>query len=114
VDLPYWSRPRFGTPGPAAAEKWDARPAFPVLHQAISFESLKGDIITTAKRKIEVFSAGCPACVDSIELVNRVACPSCEVSILDMNQDAVAQRAKELGIRSGPSFGVAGKNRNDA
>jgi hypothetical protein len=67
------------------------------------FDSLKGDIIMTTKRKVEVFSAGCPACVETIELVNRVACPSCEVSILDMNQPAVAQRAKELGIRSVPA-----------
>jgi hypothetical protein len=33
-----------------------------------------------AKRTIEVFSAGCPACEDTIALVNRVACPSCEVT----------------------------------
>jgi hypothetical protein len=57
----------------------------------------------TAKRKVEVFSAGCPACVETIELVNRVACPSCEVSFLDMSQAAVAQPAKELGIRSVPA-----------
>jgi glutaredoxin 3 len=37
-----------------------------------------------AKRKIEVFSAGCPACAETIELVNRAACPSCDISILDM------------------------------
>ena len=30
----------------------------------------------SAKRKIEVFSAGCPACEETIALVNRVACPS--------------------------------------
>ena len=61
------------------------------------------------KRKVEVFSAGCPACVETIELVNRVACPSCEVSILDMNQAAVAQRAKELGIRSVPAVVINDK-----
>ena len=63
----------------------------------------------TAKRKIEVFSAGCPACVETIELVNRVACPSCEVNILDMNQAGVAQRAKELGIRSVPAVVIDDK-----
>jgi len=73
------------------------------------FDSLKGDIIMTTKRKVEVFSAGCPACVETIELVNRVACPSCEVSILDMNQAAVAQRAKELGIRSVPAVVIDDK-----
>ena len=36
------------------------------------------------KRQIEVFIAGCPVCVDAISLVNRLACPSCEVTTLDM------------------------------
>lgn len=63
----------------------------------------------TAKRKIEVFSAGCPACADTIELVNRLACPSCEVSVLDMKQADVARRAKELGIRSVPAVVIDGK-----
>ena len=62
-----------------------------------------------SKRKIEVFSAGCPACAETIELVNRIACPSCEISVLDMNQGAVAQRAKELGIRSVPAVVIDDK-----
>ncbi len=63
----------------------------------------------SAKRKIEVFSAGCPACEETIELVNRVACPSCEVSVLDMNQPEVAERARSLGIRSVPAVAIDGK-----
>ncbi len=63
----------------------------------------------SAKRKIEVFSAGCPACEETIELVNRVACSSCEVSVLDMNQSEVAERAKSLGIRSVPAVVIDGK-----
>src|SRR5216684_387979 len=55
------------------------------------------------KRKIEVFSAGCPACQETVNLVQQVACPSCEVSILDMNDPSVAQLAKSLGIRSVPA-----------
>jgi len=31
------------------------------------------------KRQIEVFSAGCSVCDETVELVNRIACPSCEV-----------------------------------
>ncbi len=62
-----------------------------------------------AKRKIEVFSAGCLACEETIELVNRAACPSCEVSVLDMNDPQVAKRAKDLGIRSVPSVVIDGK-----
>lgn len=61
------------------------------------------------KRKIEVFSAGCPACQETIDLVNSVACPSCDVSVLDMNQADVANRAKALGIQSVPAVVVDGK-----
>lgn len=62
----------------------------------------------TAKRKIEVFSAGCALCQDTIDLVNRMACPACEISILDMGEAAVAARAKELGVGSVPAVAVDG------
>jgi len=62
-----------------------------------------------SKRKFEVFSAGCPLCEDTIALVNSVACPSCEVSILDMSDKSVAVRAKSLGIRSVPAVVIDGK-----
>jgi len=61
------------------------------------------------KRTIEVFSAGCPTCQETIDLVNQVACPSCEVSILDMTDPKVASRAKGLGIRSVPAVVIDGK-----
>jgi len=62
-----------------------------------------------AKRKVEVFSAGCPACEETVQLVNRIACPSCEVSVLDMKEPAVAKRAKSLGLRSVPAVVIDGK-----
>jgi glutaredoxin 3 len=61
------------------------------------------------KRTVEVFSAGCPACADTIQLVNSIACPSCEVTILDMKDPSVAQRAKQLGITRVPAVVVNGK-----
>ena len=61
-----------------------------------------------ATRKIEVFSAGCPACEEAIRLVNRMACPSCDVSVLDMGDPEVARRAKELGVRSVPAVVIDG------
>lgn len=61
------------------------------------------------KRKVEVFSAGCPACQDAVALVQRVACPSCEVSVLDMNDPNNSSRAKSLGIRSVPAVVIDGK-----
>jgi hypothetical protein len=38
-----------------------------------------------------------------IDLVNRVACSSCEVSVVDMNDAKVVRRAALLGIRSVPA-----------
>lgn len=62
-----------------------------------------------AKRKIEVFSAGCPTCEETIQLVRRIACPSCEITVLNMNEQATASRAKSLGIRSVPAIVINGK-----
>jgi glutaredoxin 3 len=62
-----------------------------------------------AKRKIEIFSAGCPACEETVKLVNTLACPSCDVSVLDMKKPDVAQRAKTLGIKSVPAVVIDGK-----
>ena len=62
-----------------------------------------------ATRKIEVFSAGCAVCEDTITLVNHIACPSCEVKILDMHQPEVAKKARQYGIRSVPAVVVDGK-----
>jgi glutaredoxin 3 len=63
----------------------------------------------TNKRKIEVFSAGCPVCEETLALVNRLACPSCEVSVLDIRRQEVASRAKEYGIRCVPAVVIDGK-----
>ena len=62
-----------------------------------------------AKRKVELFSAGCPACEETIQLVNRIACPSCEVTVLDMKDSSIASRAKSLGIRSVPAVVINSK-----
>jgi hypothetical protein len=60
------------------------------------------------KRTIEIFSAGCSACQETGELVNRIACPSCDVTVLDMHNPEVARRAKSLGIRSVPAVVING------
>lgn len=62
-----------------------------------------------AKRKIEVFSAGCPACEDTINLVNDLACESCEIVVLDMHDPKVAGRARSLGVRSVPAVAINGE-----
>lgn len=62
-----------------------------------------------AKRKVEVFSAGCVTCQEAIELVKQEACSSCEVIVHDMKDMQVVKRAKELGIRSVPAVVIDGK-----
>lgn len=60
------------------------------------------------KRKVEVFTAGCTCCDDAVELVRRIACSSCEISILDMKQEATARRAADLGVRRVPTVVIDG------
>ena len=62
-----------------------------------------------ATRKVEVFSAGCTVCEETVALINRIACPSCEVEILDMHKPEVAKRARAYGIRSVPAVTVDGR-----
>jgi hypothetical protein len=61
------------------------------------------------KRKIEIFSAGCPACQEAVKMVQNLACSDCELNILDMNDPGVANRAKGLGVRSVPAVAIDGK-----
>ena len=61
------------------------------------------------KRKIEVFSAGCAVCEAAVQTVNEMACDSCEVTVLDMSDPAVAGRAKSLGVQSVPAVVIDGK-----
>jgi len=63
----------------------------------------------TNRRRIEIFSAGCPACEAAIKLVNSIGCPSCEIEVLDMHKDAAAATAKQYGVRSVPAIAVDGK-----
>ncbi len=62
----------------------------------------------STKRKIEVFSAGCPICEGAIALINRIACSSCEITILDMHDPGVASKAQRYGVTSVPAVAVDG------
>lgn len=62
----------------------------------------------TTRRKIEVFSSGCPVCEETISLVKGLACSSCDVVVLDMHDVAVAKRANGIGVRTVPAVAVDG------
>lgn len=60
------------------------------------------------KRIVEVFTAGCPVCDETVEMIRRMACETCEMDVLDLKEEAVARRVEELGIRSVPAVAIDG------
>ena len=61
------------------------------------------------KRKVEIFSAGCGCCEETIKLVKSIACPSCDIMVLDMKRSDIAERAQRLGVRSIPAVVINGE-----
>jgi hypothetical protein len=61
-----------------------------------------------AQRRVEIFSAGCAVCEETIARVNELACPSCDVTVLDMTDPGIAARAKTLSVRSVPAVAIDG------
>ena len=55
------------------------------------------------------FKNNCSVCKDAVEMVKRISCQDCEINVLDMKDNAVAKRAKSLGIRSVPAIVIDGK-----
>lgn len=66
-----------------------------------------------AKRKIEVFTSGCPVCEPVVDLVKKTACPSCNVTVYDLNKgcstNECRDKAKKYGITRLPAVVVDGK-----
>ena len=63
----------------------------------------------TGRPYIEIFSAGCLTCREAIEQLTQVAREARhEVRVLDMQDAKVAQRAKDLGVRSLPAVVLGG------
>lgn len=65
-----------------------------------------------ARRKIEIFSAGCSVCEEGIQAVREAACSSCDVQVRSMNDPQVAEDAKRYGIRSLPAVVIDGQLAN--
>ena len=61
------------------------------------------------RKKIEIFTAGCSTCRETVDLVKRIAGAAHDIEIHDMHQAHIAARAKQHGIRSLPSVVVDGK-----
>jgi len=55
--------------------------------------------MTTQKRSVEIFTAGCPVCEETVRLVNSLACPSCEVQVYDLRKGCVTNECREKATR---------------
>ena len=63
-----------------------------------------------AKNRIEVFSAGCPLCNETLTLVkNSVGACGCEVVERRCTEAECCTEAKELGVRTMPTVVVNGQ-----
>jgi len=63
----------------------------------------------TDKRKVEIYSAGCPVCDEAVSRIHQLACDSCEVTVLDMNRPDVSENARGQGIQSVPAVVIDGR-----
>lgn len=61
-----------------------------------------------ATRTVEVFTADCPLCNDVLDTVRRIACDSCDVQVVPLQDEAGARRAEEVGVESVPAVVVNG------
>ncbi|MEW6408767.1 MAG: thioredoxin family protein [Nitrospirota bacterium] len=60
------------------------------------------------KRKVEVFTGGCPLCDETVRLVKKISCPSCDMTVYNLNEKGM-DKAREYGINSVPTVVVDGK-----
>lgn len=65
--------------------------------------------MATGRHTIEIFSAGCSTCKETIEMVKKVAGSERSVQVHDMQDGDTATRAKKLGVRSLPAVVINGK-----
>lgn len=61
------------------------------------------------QRKIEIFSAGCPVCRETVARIRDAACPSCDIVELDMVDPQAVRRARSLGVQSVPAVAIDGR-----
>ncbi len=65
------------------------------------------------RRKVEVFTAGCPVCEKAVKDVTALAGPDCDVTVYDLNKgcetNECQQKAKTYGIKSVPAVAIDGQ-----
>ena len=66
-----------------------------------------------SKRNVEVFTSGCYLCDEAVQMVKKLACSSCNVTIYDLSNPCESkeciEKSKVYGINSVPTIVVDGK-----
>jgi hypothetical protein len=62
------------------------------------------------KHKIEIFSAGCPTCKETVDAVKRLAGLEHDIHVHDIHQHEIASRTNQHGIRSLPAVVTDGSS----
>lgn len=66
-----------------------------------------------AKRKVEVFTGGCPLCEEAVRLVEELKCPDCEVTVYNLSDVCESgeclEKVREYGITRVPAVMVDGR-----
>lgn len=62
-------------------------------------------------RKIEVFTADCPLCQETLRLIRQEACSECEIIERRCEGDECCEPAKGYGIKAVPTVVMDGKIR---
>ncbi|SPF41464.1 Uncharacterized 9.0 kDa protein in mobE 3'region [Syntrophobacter sp. SbD1] len=60
------------------------------------------------RRKVEVFTAGCPVCQGVVDMVKELACPHCELIFYNLNNNEGVEQAKSYGVAAVPSVAING------
>ncbi len=65
------------------------------------------------KRKIEIFTAGCPVCSPVVQLIREVACKNCDVAIYNLTEEDADRKYSTMldhyGIKQLPAVVVNGE-----
>lgn len=66
-----------------------------------------------SKNLVEVFTAGCPLCDETVKLVRDLACSNCEVKVYDLREgcatDDCLEKKAQYGIHRIPAVVVNGQ-----
>lgn len=66
-----------------------------------------------AKRKVEIFTAGCPVCDGAVQQLKDALRNECEITIYDLNKgcetNECRDKAKAYGVKSVPAVAIDGQ-----